>query len=157
MHFTPGFKKGLIKVCAIFQHGVYDDKKLSGKGNDGLFRAFLLLELPVPSRQVTVTLARNDPSNLTKHIFDIRIALSDGSVFTLACALIVAGRESCQEQICSAVLKGSIFVPISAMMEREAVALMPGMVMSCSTWEALGEASLRMAVSTLARWKRSVS
>lgn len=68
MHFMSGFKKGLIKVCAIFQHGVYDDKKLSGKGNDGLFGAFLLLELPVLGRQVTVT---------------------------LACALIVAGRESC--------------------------------------------------------------
>lgn len=43
MHFTSGFKKGFIKVCAIFQHGVYDDKKLSGKGNDGLLEPFFCL------------------------------------------------------------------------------------------------------------------
>lgn len=57
MHFTSGFKKGCIKVCAIFQHGVYDDKGLSGKGKNGLFGAILLFEFPVPGRQVTVTLA----------------------------------------------------------------------------------------------------
>ncbi len=91
MHFTSGFKKGFIKICAIFQHSIYDDKKLAGEGNNGFFRALLLFEFPVPGRQITVTLARNDPRNLTEHAFDIRVAFSDGSAFALACALIVTG------------------------------------------------------------------
>ncbi len=61
------------------------------------------------------------------------------------------GDSPAHEQICSAVLKQSMSVPISAIMAMEAVALIPGMVMSCSIYADFGEASLSMAVSTSAR------
>ena len=30
--FTSGFKKGFIEKSALFEHGVKDDEKISGKG-----------------------------------------------------------------------------------------------------------------------------
>ena len=48
--FTSGFKTGFIEKSALFEHGANDYEKFSGKGDNSLFDALLLLDSPISGR-----------------------------------------------------------------------------------------------------------